>query len=93
MKLFGTSDNDYDVVALVLGPDEMGSDALGLRLRCNKTGQVRGRVVDEESIYWNLMKRYFAPGFHTSKLDYRNSSNFPVMQKEALGPPMICFLR
>jgi hypothetical protein len=64
MKFFGTSDNDYDVVALVLGPEEMGSDALGLRLRCNKTGQVRGRVVDEKSIYWNLMKRYFRPGFH-----------------------------
>ena len=64
MKLFRTSDNDYDVVALVMGPDEMGSDSLGLRLRCNKTGQVRGRVVDEESIYWNLMKRYFRPGFH-----------------------------
>jgi ubiquinone/menaquinone biosynthesis C-methylase UbiE len=64
MKVFGASDNDYDVVAIVLGPDEMGSDALGLRLRCNKTGQVRGRVVDEESIYWNSMKPYFPPGFH-----------------------------
>ena len=84
MKLFATSDNDYDVVALVLGPDEMGSDALGMRLRCNMTGQVRGRVVDEESIYWNLMKRYFPPGFHIIQA---RLSEFIEFSRDAEGSP------
>ena len=84
MKLFGTSDNDYDVVALVLGPDEMGSDALGLRLRCNKTGQVRGRVVDEESIYWNFDESVISP---RAFIIQARLSEFIEFSRDAEGSP------
>jgi SAM-dependent methyltransferase len=63
LKIFGTAD-DYDVVAVVMGPPSLGSDVLGARIRDISSGKIAGRVVDELSSFWPVYSRILPGGFH-----------------------------
>jgi ubiquinone/menaquinone biosynthesis C-methylase UbiE len=77
MKLF-RAPNDCDVIAVVLPSDVMGSDVIGLRLRCHATGHVCGRVLDRESPYWELLQLHFPPGFHILQARLSEFTNFSL---------------
>lgn len=62
MKFFATSD-DFDVVSVMIPPPGMGADADACRIRCMTTGKVAGRMMDQESWFWDRYKNYQPPTF------------------------------
>jgi len=62
MKFFATV-SDFDIVSVIFPSRNVLLDANGLRIRCLSTGKIAGRVVDQESPFWERMKNYHPPGF------------------------------